>query len=75
MLPALGYGPEQLHDMKASIDAVPADTVVIGTPIDLQKVIEIAKPSTRVYYDLDDAVLPELEEAVAELLRKHGLIP
>ncbi|TET22159.1 MAG: GTPase [Candidatus Stahlbacteria bacterium] len=74
LLPALGYGPEQLHDMKASIDAVPADTVVIGTPIDLQKVIEIAKPSTRVYYDLDDAVLPELEAVVAKLLRKRGLI-
>jgi len=74
LLPALGYGPEQLRDMKASIDAVPADTVVIGTPIDLQKVIEIAKPSTRVYYDLDDAVLPELEAVVAKLLRKRGLI-
>lgn len=74
LLPALGYGAEQLRDLKASIDAVPADSVVIGTPIDLGKVIEFNKPCTRVYYDLDDAVLPELEETVTALLRKRGLI-
>jgi predicted GTPase len=60
--------------MKASIDAVPAESVVIGTPIDLSKVIEISKPYTRVYYDLDDAALPELESMVSEVLRKRGLI-
>lgn len=74
LLPALGYGSEQLRDMKASIDAVPADAVVIGTPIDLGKVIEFNKPSTRVYYDLDEKALPELEKSVAALLRKRGLI-
>lgn len=74
LLPALGYGPEQLHDMKVSIDAVPADSVVIGTPIDLRKVIEIAKPSTRVYYDLDDSALPELETSVSSILKERGLI-
>ncbi len=74
LLPALGYGPEQLADMKASIDAVPAEAVVIGTPIDLSKVVEISKPFTRVYYDLDDAALPQLESAISEILRKRGLI-
>lgn len=74
LLPALGYGSEQLADMKASIDAVPAESVVIGTPIDLGKVIEISKPYTRVYYDLDEAALPELESAISDVLRKRGLI-
>jgi predicted GTPase len=74
LLPALGYGEEQLADMKASINSVPCDSVVIGTPIDLGKIIEINKPSTRVYYDLDDAALPELDKSVSELLRKRGLI-
>jgi predicted GTPase len=74
LLPALGYGPEQLADMKASIEAVPADAVVIGTPIDLAKVIDIDKPSTRVYYELDDAALPELADAVSAVLRERGLI-
>ncbi|NLI98245.1 GTPase [bacterium] len=74
LLPALGYGAEQLADMKASINSVPCDSVVIGTPIDLGKIIEINKPSTRVYYDLDDMALPELENSVSELLRKRGLI-
>lgn len=74
LLPALGYGEEQLADMKASLDAVPADAVVIGTPIDLGKVIDISKPYTRVYYDLDDAALPELERAVSDVLQRRGLI-
>ncbi len=74
LLPALGYGEEQLRDMEASINSVPADAVVVGTPIDLGKIIKINKPSTRVYYDLDDAALPVLEEAVAGLLRKRGLV-
>ncbi|MBN2378885.1 GTPase [candidate division WOR-3 bacterium] len=74
LLPALGYGAEQLRDMKSSIDAVPCDTVVIGTPIDLGKVIQLNKPSTRVFYDLDEAALPELEDTVKALLRKRGLI-
>lgn len=74
LLPALGYGEEQLKDMQASINAVPAEAVVVGTPIDLAKIIEIDKPSTRVYYDLDDAALPALEEAITGLLRKRGLV-
>ncbi len=74
LLPALGYGSEQLADMKASIEAVPADAVVIGTPIDLAKVIDIDKPFTRVYYDLDDAALPELADAISTVLRERGLI-
>jgi predicted GTPase len=74
LLPALGYGTEQLADLEASIDAVPADSVIIGTPIDLSKVIQIDKPFTRVYYDLDDAALPEFEAAVSSLLQARGLI-
>ncbi|MDH4111989.1 MAG: cyclic 2,3-diphosphoglycerate synthase [Actinomycetota bacterium] len=57
VLPAMGYSDGQLQEMAAIIDAADVDLVVIGTPIDLRRVIDIAKPAVRVRYDLD--VLPE----------------
>jgi predicted GTPase len=56
VLPAMGYSEGQLAEMEKIIDSVEADVVVIGTPIDLRRVIEISKPAVRVRYDLD--VLP-----------------
>jgi predicted GTPase len=57
VLPAMGYSDGQLAEMAKIIDAVDADVVVIGTPIDLRRVIDIRKPAVRVRYDLE--VLPE----------------
>jgi predicted GTPase len=56
VLPAMGYSDGQLAEMEKIIDAVDADLVVIGTPIDLRRVIDIRKPAVRVRYDLD--ILP-----------------
>ena len=57
VLPAMGYSEGQLAEMAAIIDAADVDVVVIGTPIDLRRVIEIGKKAVRVRYDLD--VLPD----------------
>jgi predicted GTPase len=57
VLPAMGYSDGQLAEMAKIIDAADVDLVVIGTPIDLRKIIDITKPAVRVRYDLD--VLPE----------------
>jgi predicted GTPase len=57
VLPAMGYSDGQLEEMERIIDAVEADVVVIGTPIDLRRVIDIRKPAVRVRYDLE--VRPE----------------
>ena len=57
VLPAMGYSDGQLAEMATIIDSVDADVVVIGTPIDLRRVLEIGKPAVRVRYDLD--VLPD----------------
>ncbi len=57
VLPAMGYSDGQLEEMEKIIDAAEADVVVIGTPIDLRRVIEIRKPAVRVRYELE--VLPE----------------
>jgi predicted GTPase len=57
VLPAMGYSEGQLAEMEKIIDAADVDLVVIGTPIDLRRVISISKPAVRVRYDLD--VLPD----------------
>jgi predicted GTPase len=57
VLPAMGYSDGQLAEMEKIIADVDADVVVIGTPIDLRRVIDIRKPAVRVRYDLE--VLPE----------------
>jgi predicted GTPase len=52
VLPAMGYGQKQMEDLAATIDAVDCDLVLIGTPIDLARVVKIERPNLRVTYDL-----------------------
>lgn len=54
ILPAMGYGEQQIKDLEATIERCDVDAVVIGTPIDLQRIINISKPTVRVTYDLAD---------------------
>jgi predicted GTPase len=60
LLPAMGYGPEQVRDLEATINAVDCDLVIIGTPIDLNRVVNIQKPSVRVTYELQEIGSPNL---------------
>ncbi len=53
VLPAMGYSAGQLAEMEKTIEAADADLVVIGTPIDLRRVIDFKKPAVQVRYDLD----------------------
>jgi predicted GTPase len=73
LLPAMGYGEEQLRDLEATINGSDCDAVVIGTPIDLNRVIDIKKPNTRVFYDLQSIGQPGLEDVVDEFL--HAKMP
>jgi predicted GTPase len=57
----MGYGPEQIGDLEKTINAVDCDLVIIGTPIDLNRVINIQKPSVRVTYELQEIGTPNLE--------------
>ncbi len=54
LLPAMGYGEEQMKDLEETINKVECDSVVIGTPIDLGRILNINKPSTRVIYELQE---------------------
>ena len=73
ILPAMGYGEEQLKDLEATINAADVDAVIIGTPMDLSRVININKPCTRVYYDLDEIGTPNLETVLTDFIKKHNL--
>jgi len=73
LLPAMGYGEEQLRDLETTINSSDCDAVVIGTPIDLNRVINIKKPNTRVYYDLQEIGEPNLEGVLDEFIEKHNL--
>jgi predicted GTPase len=67
LLPAMGYGEEQMRDLEATIEATPADVVLIATPIDLRRVIRIAKPALRVGYELQEIGRPDLGDALRNL--------
>jgi predicted GTPase len=74
VLPAMGYSPQQLADLEATINATPADVVAIGTPIDLARLIRIDKPAVRVRYRVEDAGSPTVDDVVDGFLRALGLI-
>ncbi len=60
LLPAMGYSDQQLKDLETTINSTDCDSVVIGTPIDLSKIIKIDKPNTRVHYNLQEIGQPDL---------------
>jgi predicted GTPase len=74
LLPAMGYGGEQLKDLETTINNAVCDAVIIGTPIDLKRIITIRKPSTRVYYDLQEIGSPNLDELLEDFLKRKKLI-
>jgi predicted GTPase len=73
LLPAMGYGEQQLKDLEATINNVDCDGVVIGTPIDLNRIVKINKPNTRVYYDLQEIGFPNLDEVLTDFVAKNKL--
>ncbi len=74
LLPAMGYSPEQVTDLETTINNTECDSVIIGTPIDLNRLIKINKPSTRVFYDLEEIGEPKLQDVLDEFLTKTGLV-
>ncbi len=70
LLPAMGYGSKQIKDLEETINRADCDVVVIGTPIDLRRVIKINKPATRVRYYLKEISTPKIED----ILKEKGII-
>jgi predicted GTPase len=71
LLPAMGYGDEQLADLEKTIDNTDCDSVIIGTPIDLNRIIKINKPNTRVYYDLQEIGQPDLSGILDDFVKEN----
>ncbi len=74
VLPAMGYGAEQLKDLEATINATDCDAVIIGTPMDLTRIISINKPTTRVHYELNEIGTPNLHEVLKDFIAEHQLV-
>lgn len=73
LLPAMGYDQQQLEDLEATINKVDCDGVVVATPISLSNIIDIKKPNTRVYYELQEIGTPNLSEILSEFVKSHNL--
>jgi len=68
LLPAMGYGKEQMADLQSTIQAVQCDTVVIGTPINLTRIIDIKQETVRVSYELQEIGEPNLPQLLARFV-------
>ena len=67
LLPAMGYGDQQIRDLEATIEATPAEVVLVATPVDLRRIVRIRKPALRVSYELEEVGHPDLVDALREL--------
>jgi predicted GTPase len=70
LLPAMGYSDQQVRDLETTIDRVPCDVVVVGTPIDLSRLVSIRKPVVRVRYELQEIGQPDLALVVEGFVRE-----
>jgi predicted GTPase len=68
VLPAMGYGQEQVKELEETINAADCDLVLSGTPVDLRRILKVEKPVVRVRYELHEIGRPNLEEVLAEFL-------
>lgn len=71
LVPAMGYGEKQLKDLEATINNTDCDAVIIGTPIDISRVIKINKPTARIHYDLNEVDGPSLDNILTNFLNKQ----
>ncbi|MCC6744686.1 MAG: GTPase [Acidobacteria bacterium] len=72
LLPAMGYGRKQMDDLASTINSIDCDLVLIATPIDLRRVVDIARPSMRVGYELAEIGEPTMRQVLSEFLERHA---
>ncbi|MBC8384190.1 MAG: GTPase [Candidatus Cloacimonetes bacterium] len=66
LLPAMGYGEQQVRDLEETINAVDCDVVIIGTPIDLRRIVKIHKPAVQVQYELQEIGRPTIADVLKD---------
>jgi len=70
IIPALGYGENQLKELEEVINSIPAELVIVATPINLGKIIKINKENVRVLYELQEIGKPDLKEIISKKFKK-----
>jgi predicted GTPase len=70
LLPAMGYGAMQRHELEETINRTPCDVVAIATPVDLGRILKISHPSVRVGYEIEERSQPGVTELIAEFIQK-----
>ena len=70
LLPAMGYGDQQIKDLELTIANTPCDAVVIATPIDLNRIVKITKPTVKIGYELQEIGTPSLKVFIDEFIKK-----
>lgn len=73
VLPAIGYGKEQIKELEKTINRTPCDLVIIATPMDLAEVIKINKPSVRISYYLKEKGKPDLKDVLEKFVKREGI--
>lgn len=68
LLPAMGYGSEQIKDLEDTINKTDCDLVIIGTPIDLRRIVNITHPTARVTYDLQERGNPNIQDVLKSFI-------
>lgn len=71
LLPAMGYGEEQIRDLERTVNAADCDSVIIATPIDLGRIIKINKPSVKVNYELQEIGKPDLDDLIGSFVEEN----
>jgi len=70
VLPAMGYSKQQIEDLQETINSIDADSIVLGTPVDLGRIISLKRPVVRVRYEIREVAGPKLFEVLTEFLTK-----
>jgi predicted GTPase len=70
VLPTMGYGPQQVHELEQTIQQAECDLVLIATPVDLRKILPIRQPTCRVTYELEDLGQPTLRTILQDFLQR-----
>ncbi len=73
ILPAMGYGDKQMKELEQTINSADVDLVLIGTPIDLRRVVSINKPALRIGYELQEIGKPDFEDVLTDFIAKHKI--
>ncbi len=74
LLPAMGYGPEQMADLETTINQTPADVVLVATPVDLASLLKLEKECVRLTYEIQPLGKPRMEDILLEFLNQHQLL-